>query len=147
MANFDVLIHQLFQVSRAMTKDLNHRMAPIHLTQSQLAVLEYLRHHEPSSSLVDIAKYLSVEKSSVTRVVNNLEKNNFIERAPSNDSREKRIMLSERSVRTQKDVQQMKNDFESNTFQNISQEEIDVTCQTLLKMLNNINGVDLQKHE
>lgn len=110
-------------------------------------MLEYLRQHKPSSSLVDIAKYLSIEKSSVTRVVNHLEKNDFIERAPSIDSREKRIMLSERSVRAQDNIQKMKDGFESNTFQNISQAEIDVTCQTLLKMLNNINGVDLQKHE
>ncbi|WP_186439645.1 hypothetical protein [Kurthia sp. Dielmo] len=42
MANLNDLVHQFFQVSRAMTKDLNHRMAPLQLTQSQLGIIEYL---------------------------------------------------------------------------------------------------------
>lgn len=142
MANLNDLVHQFFQVSRAMTKDLNHRMAPLQLTQSQLAIIEYLLIKEESSSLVDIAKYLSVEKSSVTRAVKHLENHDFIERAPSEDSRERRIVLSNHAHDTQPDLKQAKKNFEANTFKDISEEDLDVTFQTLLKMLNNINGVD-----
>lgn len=142
MANLNDLVHQFFQVSRAMTKDLNHRMAPLQLTQSQLAIIEYLLIKDGSSSLVDIAKYLSVEKSSVTRAVKHLEAHDFIERAPSEDSRERRIILSSHAQNTQHDLKQAKKNFEANTFKDISEEELDVTFQTLLKMLNNINGVD-----
>lgn len=147
MNNYNDVVHQLFQVSRAMTKDLNQRFAPLQLTHAQLAVIEYLLHTNHSSSLVDIAKYLSVEKSSVTRVVNHLEKNDYVERANSLDHRERRIQISDVGLAQQHVVQQTKDAFEAQTFQHISQEELDITVQTLLKMLKNINGVDPNTHD
>lgn len=147
MNNYNDIVHQLFQVSRAMTKDLNQRLAPLHLTQAQLAVIEYLLHTDRSSSLVEIAKYLSVEKSSITRVVNHLEKNHFVERADSVDHRERRIQISDAVLEKEKLVQQTKDAFEAQTFQHISQQELDITVQTLLKMLKNINGVDPNTHD
>lgn len=146
MNNYNHVMHQFFQLSRAMTKDLNKRLAPLQLTHAQLTVIDYLLHKD-NSSLVDIAKYLNVEKSSVTRVVNHLEKNDFVERANSVDNRERRIQMSDVGMQQQKMIQQTKDDFEAQTFHNISQQELDITVQTLLKMLNNINGVDPVTHE
>ncbi|MGE7603414.1 MarR family winged helix-turn-helix transcriptional regulator [Peribacillus sp. NPDC097675] len=140
MRNLQELVHQFFQVSRTMTNDLNQRMADYKLTHAQLAVIEYLLKKESSSSLVDIAKYLNVEKSTVTRAVGHLEKNNYIHQVPSIDSREKRISLSDTSHDIRSKVQQTKEDFESAAFKGISNEEVDVTFQTLLKIWNNLNG-------
>ncbi len=137
------LVHQLFQTSRTMTKDLNHRMDSFQLTQAQLAVTEYLLKTEGSVSLVEIAKYLSIEKSSVTRAVKHLEKNDFVEHAPSNDSRERRIVLSKHATSIQKEIQQAKRTFEKNMFHDISEEDLEATFRTLQKIMNNINGVDL----
>ena len=140
MSNLQELVHQFFQVSRTMTNDLNQRMAEYKLTHAQLAIVEYLLKKENSSSLVDIAKYLNVEKSTVTRAVNHLEKNNYILQVPSKDSREKRIILSDSSKGIQSTVQQTKEGFERAAFKDISNEELDVTFQTLLKIWNNLNG-------
>lgn len=136
------LVHQLFQTSRTMTNDLNHRMDSFQLTQAQLAVTEYLLKTDRSVSHVEIAKYLNVEKSSVTRAVKHLEKNDFVEHAPSNDSRERRIVLSKHATSIQKEIQQAKRTFEKNTFHDISEEDLEVTFRTLQKIMNNINGVD-----
>ena len=144
MSNLQELVHQFFQVSRAMTSNLNQRMAAYKLTHAQLAVIEYLLKKEDSSSLVDIAKYLNVEKSTITRTVNRLEKNNFIRQVPSNDNRERRIALSDFSNEIQSKVQKTKEAFESKAFKNISNEELDVTFQTLLKIFNNLNGDEQQ---
>jgi MarR family transcriptional regulator, transcriptional regulator for hemolysin len=137
-------VHQFFQVSRAMTNNLDQRMAEYKLTHAQLAIIEYLVKKDDSSSLVDIAKYLNVEKSTITRAVNRLEKNNFIRQVPSNDNRERRIALSDFSNEIQSKVQQTKEAFESKAFKNISNEELDVTFQTLLKIFNNLNGDEKQ---
>jgi MarR family transcriptional regulator, transcriptional regulator for hemolysin len=137
-------VHQFFQVSRAMTNNLDQRMAEYKLTHAQLAIIEYLLKKDDSSSLVDIAKYLNVEKSTITRAVNRLEKNNFIRQVPSNDNRERRIALSDFSNEIQSKVQQTKEAFESKAFKNISNEELDVTFQTLLKIFNNLNGDEKQ---
>ena len=137
-------VHQFFQVSRAMTNTLDQRMAEYKLTHAQLAIIEYLVKKDDSSSLVDIAKYLNVEKSTITRTVNRLEKNNFIRQVPSNDNRERRIALSDFSNEIQSKVQKTKEAFESKAFKNISNEELDVTFQTLLKIFNNLNGDEQQ---
>ena len=123
-----------------MTNNLNQRMVEYKLTHAQLAIIEYLLEKEESTSLVDIAKYLNVEKSTITRAVNHLEKNNYILRVPSKDSRERRIMLSDVANQIQSEVQQTKENFESTAFKNISNEELDATFQTLLKIVNNLNG-------
>jgi len=137
-------VHQFFQVSRAMSNTLDQRMAEYKLTHAQLAIIEYLVKKDDSSSLVDIAKYLNVEKSTITRTVKRLEKNNFIRQVPSNDNRERRIALSDFSNEIQSKVQKTKEAFESKVFKNISNEELDVTFQTLLKIFNQLNGDEQQ---
>ncbi len=147
MINLGELVHQFFQVSRAMTNNLNQRMAEYKLTHAQLAIIEYLLKKEDSSTLVDIAKYLNVEKSTITRAVNHLEKNNYILRVPSKDSRERRIILSDSSNEIQSTVQETKEVFEGTAFKNISNEELDVTFQTLLKIMNNLNGDEKKEND
>lgn len=147
MSHRKELVHHFFQVARTMTNNLNQRMAEFKLTHAQLAIIEFLLKKENSSSLVDIAKYLNVEKSTVTRAVNQLIKNNYVLQVPSNDSRERRIILSDTSYDIQSTVQQTKDDFENTAFNNISDEELDVTFQTLLKILNNLNGDEHKQHD
>ena len=147
LRNLKELVHQFFQVSRAMTNNLNQRMAEYKLTHAQLAIIEYLLKKEDSSSLVDIAKYLNVEKSTITRAVNHLEKNNYILQVPSKDSRERRIILSDSSNEIQSTVQQTREEFESTAFKDISNEELDVTFQTLLKILTNLNGDENKRND
>lgn len=147
MSHRKELVHHFFQVARTMTNNLNQRMAEFKLTHAQLAIIEFLLKKENSSSLVDIAKYLNVEKSTVTRAVNQLIKNNYVLQVPSNDSRERRIVLSKTSYEIQSTVQQTKDDFENTAFNNISDEELDVTFQTLLKILNNLNGDEHKQHD
>ncbi|AWE07212.1 hypothetical protein DCE79_07365 [Lysinibacillus sp. 2017] len=147
MSHRKELVHHFFQVARTMTNNLNQRMAEFKLTHAQLAIIEFLLKKEDSSSLVDIAKYLNVEKSTVTRAVNQLIKNNYVLQVPSNDSRERRIVLSKTSYEIQSTVQQTKDDFENTAFNNISDEELDVTFQTLLKILNKLNGDEHKQHD
>ncbi len=147
MSHRKELVHHFFQVARTMTNNLNQRMAEFKLTHAQLAIIEFLLKKENSSSLVDIAKYLNVEKSTVTRAVNQLIKNNYVLQVPSNDSRERRIILSDTSYDIQSTVQQTKDAFENTAFNNISDEELDVTFQTLLKILNNLNGDEHKQHD
>ncbi len=74
LSNPKELVHQIFQLSRAMTSHLNKEMAEYNLTHAQFVIIQYLIKNTGSSSLVDIARYLNVEKSSVTRTVNRLKK-------------------------------------------------------------------------
>lgn len=136
------VVHPLFQVSRMMSQSLNQHLAVHSLTHMQLAVIEFLKMRDESTSLVDIAKYLSVEKSTVTRTVKQLEKMAFVQHMPSEDSREKRIVLGEQYAIIQEQLQQTKEAFEEKAFHNISLEEMELTYATLLKIMKNFNGAD-----
>lgn len=141
------LIHQFFQVSRTMSLSLNQRLAQYKLTHAQLSILDYLLVQTQSISLVDIAKYLAVEKSTVTRTVKQLEQVGLVQHIPSADSREKRIVLSEQFRLLQADLQLTKTSFETDAFHGISPEELQRTYDTLLKIMNNFNGDDSEQHE
>lgn len=136
------VVHPLFQVSRIMSQSLNQHLAVHGLTHMQLAVIEFLKMREESTSLVDIAKYLSVEKSTVTRTVKQLEKLGFVQHMPSDDSREKRIVLGAQYAVVQEELQETKEAFEEKAFHNISPEEMERTYATLLKIMKNFNGAD-----
>lgn len=136
------LIHQFFQMSRTMSLSLNHRLARFNLTHAQLSILDYLIVQSQSISLVDIAKYLSVEKSTVTRTVRQLETAGLVQQMPSEDSREKRIVLSDQFRILEVELQETKTAFEADAFEGISSEELQRTYDTLLKIMNNFNGDD-----
>jgi len=133
------LVHQIFQLSRTMTSQLNKEMAEYNLTHAQFVIIQYLIKNPGSSSLVDIARYLNVEKSSVTRIVSRLEKSDYIEQMPSTDHREKRIKLDDSRKNVIPLVNRIEEQFESKAFKGISNEELDTTFQTLLKIMQNIN--------
>jgi MarR family transcriptional regulator for hemolysin len=133
------LVHQIFQLSRAMTSHLNKELAEYNLTHAQFVIIQYLIRNTGSSSLVDIARYLNVEKSSVTRTVNRLEKSDYLEQVPSTDNREKRIKLDDSRKEVIHIVDQIEEQFERNAFKGISSEELDTTFQTLFKIMKNIN--------
>lgn len=141
------LVHQFFQVSRAMTKHLNQRLNEFTVTHAQLAILDYLAETNEARSLVDIANYLNVEKSTISRSVKHLEKNGFIEHVTSADSRERRITFSAAFQSVQPMVKQTKESFETSVFHNISEEELLITYQTLLKIWNNLNGAEHPHHD
>ncbi|MBU3188267.1 MarR family transcriptional regulator [Clostridium bowmanii] len=87
-------LHQLLKLSRTVVSDLNTEIIQYNLHHSQWRIIRFLEINGPST-LVEIANYLSVEKSSVTRAVDRLKKSEFIEEMSGKDKRERRIKLSD----------------------------------------------------
>lgn len=127
-----------------MTNTLNHLMANYNLTHGQLSIIDYLILKDEPSTLVEIAKYLKVEKSTVSRAVKHLDHLQLIEHSPSEDSREKRIIINSTNTTILAAIQQTKDQFEAMAFYNLSEEEINNTFQTLLKIGKNLDGDDLE---
>src|SRR4051794_27011773 len=82
LKNNHEFFHQLLQLSRSLVNRLNEKIAKYDLNHPQWMIINYL-YDFGSSTLVEIAKYLNVEKSSVTRTVNRLEKSGFVQQVPS----------------------------------------------------------------
>lgn len=84
---------------------------------------------------------MNVEKSSITRTVDRLEKSTLIMTVPSKDKREKKIKLTDLGEEVYADCRQIVDEFECNIMRNISEEEKEVAYQTMLKISANLNNI------
>lgn len=87
------------KLSHLMVQLKNRRMEHIGLTQQQANVINYLYNH-PDRDIYqkDIAAHLALKNSSVTSLINNLEKNGFVIKvADETDARHKKIVLTQRA--------------------------------------------------
>lgn len=88
------LFHALFQKQRQLTKRLNEVLKEHELYSAQWTIL-FCLHEHGAMTLTEIWRYLHVEAPTVTRTIARLEKLGWVERLPSEDKREKIVILSE----------------------------------------------------
>ena len=87
------------KLSHLMVQLKNRRMEHVGLTQQQANVIDYLYNH-PDRDIYqkDIAAHLALKNSSVTSLINNLEKNGFLTKVPDEtDARHKKIVLTDKA--------------------------------------------------
>lgn len=93
-----VVIHELYQTTRFLSKVINKRLQDHGIFQSQWSILFCIKEFGPMSQ-TDIWKYLNVEAPTVTRTVSKLERNGWLVREKGTDQREKIVMLTEKAKR------------------------------------------------
>lgn len=125
--------HHQLQFSRSFTKKLNEQLAEVGLFQSQWLIVYYLKHYG-ASTLVEISRYLNVEKPTISRTADRLEKSQLIERITSNDKRERRIQLSEKGNAVYEKAIKVVEAFEQELMKGISEEEKEVALQTIMTL-------------
>ena len=125
--------HQNLQFARTFTKKLNERLVEIGLYHSQWQIVYYL-HLFGAATLVEISNYLHVEKPTITRTVDRLEKSQLIEKVPSKDKRERRIRLTEKGLRVFREAQNVVDEFERHLLEGIPDSDRETTSRTLQRL-------------
>ncbi|WP_428908167.1 MarR family winged helix-turn-helix transcriptional regulator [Niallia sp. Krafla_26] len=123
--------HHQLQFSRSFTKKLNEQLSEIGLYQSQWLIVYYLKHYG-SSTLVGISRYLNVEKPTISRTVDRLEKSQLVERIPSNDKRERIIRLTEKGNEVYEKAIQIIEVFEQSLIEGIPDSEKEIALKTIM---------------
>jgi DNA-binding MarR family transcriptional regulator len=93
-----------------------------------------------SATLVELSDYQSVEKPTVTRIINRLEELGYIEQVPSKDKREKRMQLTKHGQKVYKDVRVTIDTFEQDILKGISEEEQLEAIRIMREIRNNIKN-------
>ncbi|MFL6516656.1 MAG: MarR family winged helix-turn-helix transcriptional regulator, partial [Bacillus sp. (in: firmicutes)] len=88
---------------RPFENNLNMHLAEHNLHRAQWSIIHYLSNKGPAT-LVELSRYLYVEKPTVTRTMNRLEELGYVEQLPSKDKREKRTQLTELGQKVYTDV-------------------------------------------
>ncbi|MBB6444245.1 MarR family winged helix-turn-helix transcriptional regulator [Bacillus benzoevorans] len=122
--------HQNLQFARLFTKKLNEQLTAIGLFHSQWLIVYYLKQSGPST-LVEISQYINVEKPTVSRTVDRLEKSELIEKIPSKDRRERRIQLTEKGKQVYQEAILVVEAFEQTLLEQIPQADMEITFRTI----------------
>lgn len=122
-------LHQLFT---KFSKDSN-------LTLQQAHILLYLAHH-PGSIQKEIADNFNLRKSSITSIVKNLEKNNYIIRKNDPESaRNKRVYLTDEGEKEINKICETFSFIDTNLGQALTEDELDDLSQLVSKLNDHID--------
>lgn len=136
---FQTFFHQFIRLYRPFENKLNHLLSEHQIQRAQWTVLYYLANFG-SATLVELSDYQSVEKPTVTRIINRLEELGYIEQVPSKDKREKRMQLTEHGQKVYKDVRVTIDTFEQDILKGISEEEQLEAIRIMREIRNNIKN-------
>lgn len=123
-------------LSHILRRNIDERVEKYGLTGPQSRILRYLYDHEMSHDIYqrDLENEFKIRRSSVTSLVQMLEKNGLIQRiSVSSDARLKRIVLTEDGKNVQTQITQDINQFEKK-LENLLGDE-STTFQRLLEKL------------
>ncbi len=111
------------------------------LTVPQAYVIDfiYMEGKEKDIFQKDLEKEFDLKRSSVSLMLNNMEKSGLIQRVPvAEDARLKKIILTEKAIMLNKNISNAINSIENKLSENITLEEINVFYKVLDKIRNNL---------
>ncbi len=113
------------------------------ITPNQSKILMYIYENNEVTSN-DIGSFIHSNKSTLSKVLNNLEKNGYIEREESkNDTRKKIVKLTGKSLNIVKVLESDAKDVSKELMINISKDEYDTFKRVLDKVENNIERMNV----
>ncbi|MDW0117112.1 MarR family transcriptional regulator [Sporosarcina thermotolerans] len=127
------LIHELFQKSRLLSKELNNALKQYDLYAAQWSVIYCVNGHG-EMTLTQIWKYLNVEAPTITRTVNRLEQMGWLETSVGKDRREKIVRLSGKAIDRMAEIEQTIIQFEEISLRNLTKDEEELLGKLLKKL-------------
>jgi DNA-binding MarR family transcriptional regulator len=133
----------LFLVPRQACQQIVKVIGPFGLTRPERMAMEFIN-NSGTCTLVEIARYLSIKKPSVTMTINELEQKGLVEQIPGKDRREKRIRLTDKGGEVFLAYRDALDEVEQHLLKGLSDEELRVLLHSLLTI--GSNSRHLQDH-
>jgi len=121
---------------------IRFKQAGIDMTAEQWGVILILRNSEPMTQS-QISELLYLEKSSVSRSIDGLEKRGWVERQSStHDSRSKIVMLTEKSLGVAAECEEIAASVLQDAQQDIDDQELQTSKQHLSKVITSLRQLN-----
>ena len=148
MQEYNVL-YKIKELEKVILKNLalpefneNNECTRLHKsTPTQMRIVDYILNNIDKEAInqKNIEKALNLSKATVSDVLNRMEKNGLIERNINpNDTRSKQILLSEKAKKFLEINKNKLQELERKAEANITQEELQLFCDVISKMLKNL---------
>ena len=127
---------------KIISEQINREMTPVlseyDLTASQYGIIKYLYKRDPQATrITDIKRKFSMSHPTVIGLTGQLEKKGYLERIRDpEDGRSKLLMLTEKAIRSQRELEMIGDRLEADFTCALSDDEKDALKQLLLKLLN-----------
>lgn len=131
------IVRQFVFVGKPVTRRLDGVIENYGLTLARWRVLDYIKRSK-TCTLVEISRYLSIKKPSVTRTVDFLEKKKLIEEINGKDKRERRVRLTDSGKKLFTTCRSSLNKAEKEIFRDISDEEQKILLRLLVTIQKNM---------
>ena len=131
---------------RPLISKLNELLGEYDLSYSLWQVIHYVNNND-STTLVDISNHYNLEKPSITRAVQRLEKKLIVKVIPGKDRREKIIQLTDLGKEVYQICRQKITELEYSVMEGIPEEEQNSAFQILPEIRKNILKKEGNKHE
>lgn len=93
----ELLLHQLFQTVRIISKGLNKNLESHGIYSSEWSIITTLT-EKGSMTQGELASYLNIEPPAVSKSLVKLERKGLIMRIPGDDKRERKVTLTKEAV-------------------------------------------------
>ncbi len=138
-------------VARTWRKTIDSRLEEYELTEATWLPLVYLSRLEKPVRQKDLASMLSLDSSSVVRVLNNLEKLGFIQRTPEeNDRRAKSTIITQKGKEIIKHLEGISTALENEIKASLDPNDFKVArevLQSLYHILDHLNHAEPERSE
>lgn len=123
--------------------ETNRREKIVKATPTQMQILAYiLECRDKEIYQRDLEKVLNLRRATVSGVLKTMEKNDLVKRVTdNNDTRSKKVILQEKAINIFKRHKKLMLEIENNITKNISEEEIEIFCNIIDKMKENIKNM------
>lgn len=139
MDSFSELGRCISILDRLMKMYYDHGLTEYEIGWGQQFYVEYLYNH-PGASAQEMVECIRVDKATLTKIVKKLSEIDYIQVIPDQrDRRVKHLYLTEKAIPAARRIKQIHHNFYQTLCHDISSDDIQLTEQTLLKMMENIN--------
>jgi len=128
-------------LSKRLKRRLDNGTSKYGITGVQSRILGFISHNSEKRDVFqkDIEEELDIRRSSVTSVLQLMEKNGCIERVSvSTDARLKKIIITEKGTEIQRNVWNLILELEKSLTDELSDEELDVLASLIDRLSNKI---------
>ncbi len=134
------LMERYDKLNRKMQRHFAGYFSDSELTCIQGLVLHYIIVESVRKDIFpkDLEEFLEIKGSSVTSLINNLERNGYLRRESlASDGRYKKLVLTEKTKAMQEDIINRVNAYMRSMFVGIPEEELEVFESVILRMTKN----------
>jgi DNA-binding MarR family transcriptional regulator len=128
-------------LSKRIRRKLDNGTSKYGITGVQSRILGFISHNSEKRDIFqkDIEEELDIRRSSVTSVLQLMEKNGYIERVSvCTDARLKKIIITEKGIEVQRNVWNLIQELEKSLIDELSDEELEVLISLIDRLSNKI---------